>query len=102
VSNLYAMCWTTVDGKRKKEYVHRKVWITHYGPIPSGWEIHHINGKRKDNRIENLVCLSHDDHEELHRGDLADAMEIIERVMETFWKPMGTLKKAEKMIGRMN
>ncbi len=33
---------------------HRLIWIYHYGPIPEGFEIDHINRKRDDNRIENL------------------------------------------------
>lgn len=34
-------------------YEHRLVWLFHYGRWPEG-EIDHINGKRADNRIENL------------------------------------------------
>lgn len=32
---------------------HRIVWFMHHGSFPKG-EIDHINGKRSDNRIENL------------------------------------------------
>lgn len=36
---------------------HRLVWLTLRGEIPEGTEINHINGKRDDNRLENLeVC----------------------------------------------
>ena len=34
--------------------VHRLVWEMHYGPIPEGMEIDHINGVRDDNAVENL------------------------------------------------
>jgi hypothetical protein len=37
--------------------VHRLVWLWHYGEIPSDKTVHHINGNRFDNRIENL-CLA--------------------------------------------
>ena len=43
----------------KKEYLHRAIWETLNGPIPSGLTVDHINGKRNDNRIENLQLLSH-------------------------------------------
>ena len=48
---------TTKD--RKLIYVHRKVWEEHHGPIPSGMHIHHINGIKDDNRIENLELVTH-------------------------------------------
>lgn len=40
----------------KSEYMkeHRAIWIDHYGGIPEGAVIHHINGQKDDNRIENL------------------------------------------------
>jgi hypothetical protein len=34
--------------------LHRAVWVFHYGEIPEGMEIDHINQNRLDNRIENL------------------------------------------------
>lgn len=39
-------------------YVHRLVWEMHNGPIPQGMQIDHINGKRDDNRIENLRLVT--------------------------------------------
>lgn len=37
-----------------REYLHRKVWETHRGPIPDGWHVHHENEDRTDNRLTNL------------------------------------------------
>ncbi|HBT3802613.1 TPA: hypothetical protein MBI04_003565 [Klebsiella pneumoniae] len=49
---------TTKDGYSRfggENYnAHRFIWWLHYGDIPEGMEIDHINGKRDDNRIENL------------------------------------------------
>ncbi len=39
------------------DFEHRFVWEQVHGEIPSGWNIHHINGVKLDNRIENLVAL---------------------------------------------
>ena len=41
---------------------HRLVWEHHNGLVPNDMEIHHINGVRDDNRIENLALVSHADN----------------------------------------
>ena len=35
--------------------LHRKVWIDHHGSIPTRRNIHHIDGNKRNNRIENLA-----------------------------------------------
>jgi hypothetical protein len=41
--------------KRRAQYkAHRLIWIYHFGPIPQGFEVDHINGIRSDNHIGNL------------------------------------------------
>lgn len=37
--------------------MHRWIWQEIYGPIPTGWEVDHINGVRTDNRLKNLRCI---------------------------------------------
>ena len=44
--------YVRVDGKLQRE--HRYIWEKHFGAIPDGVQIDHINGDRADNRIENL------------------------------------------------
>ena len=53
------------NGKMMSEQ--RAVWIINNGEIPKGYEIHHINKDTMDNRIENLQCLSKEDHFNLHK-----------------------------------
>ena len=45
---------------------HRLVWEAIHGPIPEAHSIHHLNGDRLDNRIENLELLSASEHGKLH------------------------------------
>lgn len=44
--------------KMRDIYVHRLLWILHYGDIPQKKVIDHINGDRGDNRIENLRLIT--------------------------------------------
>lgn len=43
-------------------YEHRLVWIKANGEIPKGLDVHHINGNKQDNRIENLELIPHGKH----------------------------------------
>jgi len=43
------------DGRRRME--HRVVWEENNGPVPDGYRLHHLNGDRLDNRLENLTLV---------------------------------------------
>lgn len=45
-----------------KMFEHRYVWEKTKGPIPSGYEIHHIDGNRQNNNINNLECVAESEH----------------------------------------
>lgn len=55
-----------VKGKTITE--HRLVWEQHRGPIPEGMHTHHVNGDKRDNRIENLQMVDPLTHSRLHTG----------------------------------
>lgn len=55
-----------VGGKRMDE--HRYVWEKHYGKIPDGYVVHHINEIKYDNRIENLEIMPLPEHSRMHNG----------------------------------
>lgn len=46
--------------------MHRYVWEKERGAIPAGWDIHHLNEVKSDNRIENLECLPKAEHTRLY------------------------------------
>jgi hypothetical protein len=54
-------------GSGKHTTKHRKVWSDNNGKIPKGKVIHHINQNIKDNRIENLMCLTPSEHMTIHK-----------------------------------
>ena len=37
---------------------HRHVWEQHNGEIPKGMHVHHINGDKQDNNIDNLALVT--------------------------------------------
>lgn len=64
----------------KKPY--RRIWEQYHGcRIPCGYEIHHIDGNRLNNRIDNLKCVSPEEHFNIHleQGDLLAAAAIATR-----------------------
>lgn len=54
-----------VDGHQRLE--HDVIWERANGPIPDGYEIHHINGVRLDNRLDNFQLLTKAKHASLRR-----------------------------------
>lgn len=62
----YRMLRWNDGGKHRYQFEHRRVWEDANGPIPDGHIIHHINGDKLDNRLENLQCLRRYDHSQEH------------------------------------
>lgn len=67
----------TTEGKRAYRMEHRLVWEGVNGPIPEGYDIHHIDGDTYNNDIDNLECLSHSDHASLTRYESANDHQVL-------------------------
>jgi len=66
---------------------YRKIWEKHFGIIPKDsegrtYEIHHKDGDRNNNKIENLLCLSIKEHFDIHQkqGDMGACVLIGKRM----------------------
>lgn len=55
-----------------RKYCHRIIWEQEKGPIPDGFDIHHKDGNKLNNLIENLECLSKSDHMSLHSREMRE------------------------------
>jgi hypothetical protein len=62
--------------KTRTKINYRKIYESHFGKIPKdehgrSYEIHHIDGNSNNNEITNLMCISKQDHFDIHykQGD---------------------------------
>jgi hypothetical protein len=49
-----------------RQLMHRYIYEKEAGEIPEGYDIHHLNRNKADNRIENLECLSKSEHARIY------------------------------------
>lgn len=75
----YVYLTKTINGKIYRIFEHIYVWELYNSVKPTGYQVHHINSVRTDNRIENLMLVTQQEHTRLHFG-----WEIIDN---TWWKP---------------
>jgi len=50
----------------KNTLLHRLIWECINGPIAKGFDIHHKDGNKLNNSIDNLECISHPEHLSMH------------------------------------
>lgn len=63
----YVNGYKTFKHNGHNKFVHRHVYEKNYGHIPKGYEIHHINHNKLDNRPTNLQMMSRQEHRNYHR-----------------------------------
>ena len=48
--------------------MHRKIYEQHYGAIPDGYHIHHKDGVHANNDVNNLQCVTAQEHYNIHKA----------------------------------
>lgn len=81
-------------------HAQRWVWINYNGAIPDNMDIHHIDGDKSNNEIENLELISRSDHLKKHweegRFDLEQRRKQLNEARLWLKTPQGKKKQSEK------
>lgn len=64
VGQPYYRAWNYVLGR--PDYLHRVIWQDVNGPIPVGFDVHHLDENPENNEPYNLEAFSREDHKILH------------------------------------
>lgn len=90
IDNGYYRITSSKEGNYKK-HLHILVWEDHYSkPVPEGYDIHHVNGLKTDNRIQNLQCVEHSKHVSFHMKDKKFSEEHKKKLSENHSKIKNT------------
>ena len=89
IFDLKRNCWTTQTLNRKylevfiygigSVPVHRVIWEAFNGPIPKGYDIHHISKNTLQNELSNLECKQSHKHLSEHKKGKAPNIEWTEQ-----------------------
>lgn len=85
----YYRITTRKEGNHGK-YLHCLIWEDFYGrSVPKGYVIHHLNGDKIDNRIQNLQCVESNTHKRFHNKGKILSEETKEKISKNnarYWK----------------
>lgn len=84
------------NGKGTLKRAHQWVWITFVGPIPKGYDVHHINHNPIDNRIENLELIEKHKHHKMHLEEYKD--KNVNAMIEKTSKPVLQYTKNMELV----
>ncbi|EON5138992.1 HNH endonuclease signature motif containing protein [Escherichia coli] len=85
-TNGYRFQDIRVNGKRRVVCIHEAIFMLfHDRPIAEGKEIHHIDGDKQNNAINNLIELTPKQHNRIHQYQCDDPMRGI-YLEQGFWR----------------
>ena len=94
---------STVRTTDRKNWLHQFVYEEANGTIPDGYEVHHRDHNKDNNKVENLELLSTEEHKEAHaEQQKRNGEKLAEYVAENFDEVQGLAKqgKAGTYVGK--
>lgn len=68
------------------ERMHRYVWKYYCGEIAKGFQVHHIDGDKSNNSIDNLALMTETAHQKLH-GAEEKRKDMLREILEKYGRP---------------
>jgi len=91
------------NGISKPKRVHRLVFETFIGEITEGFNVHHIDGYKENNNLDNFKLMSESEHRSLHMKGKHHSIESKNKISESMKGKNHTeetkIKMSEKKIG---
>ena len=89
-NGYYEYRGTRSKDRKDRDRLHRAVYKNHFGEIPDGLDVHHIDGDKANNDISNLELLSRSDHLRHHAlENPIPKVDFSKLVFETFCQDCG-------------
>ena len=86
------------DGKTARRY-HRWLYEASFGSIPPGHDVHHIDGDRRNNSLDNLAVMPRGEHRRMHNALRIDAIrEQVRRQLRDDRGRFVDLKNAQAVV----
>lgn len=101
-SGYYQSTIRCADGLRKN-WLHQFVYETEYGSIPQGYDVHHKDEDKSNNRPDNLELLSRKEHQEEHYEQNVKNGHVLSKYVEENFEEvqaLAKLGKEGKYVGR--
>jgi hypothetical protein len=65
--------YLAAKGDRQRKRLHVYMWEKHHGKVPEGMQIHHKDHNKANNEVDNLECLTHQEHARKHAEERTEA-----------------------------
>jgi hypothetical protein len=94
INSSYLFIWEPTHAKNFRGWVSEHRWLVEQQvgrPLETTEHVHHINGNKQDNRLENLRLMSREDHMQLTHRELSAKRKTMREQLAEYEKRFGPL-----------